>query len=1069
MGLYLSSAGSGKTYTLVQKYIELALPKNSLAPAFQHIVALTFTNKATEEMRSRILDRLHQLAHKDPAANVADFPWDPDEVQKKAKYTLQQILYDYSHFAVSTIDVFSQRLLHAFLLEVGISGYHLELDTSSALKSAVNRLIEEATEDKLLMSFLIHLVEERITDQKHWDPEDILLSFGAELFSERYLRLELDVGKKEAEAFSQADVEALIKRIDRQKRDYEHLLEQKAKSAYELLETYGLTVEELAYGERGPFALFHKIDKKKNFAQKDLFSARVINASENHNDDAWFSKKSDQSAQIMDCLANGLWTCFDEIYALIQENNENYLSLCAVRSHTHLLGLLAHLKAQLRRYRSEQGIYFLPDVNEILRRLTKESHMPYLYEKVGTYYKYYLLDEFQDTSRLQWESLRPLLEEGIAQGHQQLLVGDRKQSIYRWRGAEPVQVFEALKRPPFQAALTEKPLKINRRSTFNVVTFNNAFFEAAVEHMDAAFSANGGEKPFSSAYNPTTQEVKQEAEAGYVRITALEKVPKEPKVDSNKRCLDWLHQTVHDLLERGHSAEDICILVRTRKEGQAVLHALLERSENAYSVASQDALLLIHAPPVRLLLMAFDLLREMLAGQDKQACKRQWVTLYVLYQGMKEPGWALSDEEIASFWEKMQKGTLEGPIRQFAQTMESLCKLPLYPLSERLSRLFSLQKRTSYRHFLYDFQSLLLNYERREGHQLNGFLNHWEEVRDESCLSVPISDAIQIMTLHKSKGLEFKIVLLPFCHWSFEPHPTYASYLWDTPSGASFLKDFPIALLRYSAQLENTKFRACYERERLAHHMDGLNLLYVACTRAISELHICYSAKKNEENNAAPKNVGELLHALIFSHRKLPLSGAELSSISENEQVFTCGSPPSFSKSAVAVQKEANHEDNIPVFENEWTQNILISENEASHGAALRRGVLLHGLMAQIDHSDTLEALLNDLGDSSDEKFVADRLRALFDLKEMKEWFSGRWKVRHECTILLRDGTWCRPDLLLEQNERMHVVDFKMSLAKNAAHLKQMRHYKETVSHLTTAKVLGFLVYAHPAKVIAVS
>ena len=1094
--VYLSSAGSGKTFTLTRNYVKLALSEPPEARAFAHIVALTFTNKATEEMRARILKYLQALAVNDRAEVEAlglstELQLSEEALQARAAETLRYILHDYTQFAVSTIDVFFQRIVSAFLLEVGLPGYYrLELDTKEALRSTADLLIQQAGDDQLLTSWLMRFLDEQLEEEKSWDIVAQLAEDGKQMFKEHFLALFAEQSPLVTETTDQPHISELLKRIsallqgmDQQRKAYEQKLQEKASGANQLLHRYGLSVDDLKYKKGGPYGLFERIGRNI-FSKEALCTYRVQSASEaleNNDLSPWISQQSQKKEEIETALEGGLSDCFSETLGLLEEGDTFYASLVAVRPHMYFLGLISYMQAQVRGYRDQEGLVFLSDINQILRQLTKESYTPYIYEKVGSYYRHYLLDEFQDTSLFQWESLSPLLREGLDQGYSQLLVGDLKQSIYRWRGASPIALFEAVQRDIPTYAYKEVRLSQNWRSSPVLVEINNALFKAALLHLSNLFrdSWPSGHSPLELAYEDIELHAQKNL-PGYATYTAA-CLPKKNKQGRNEGAERWLSAQLDDLFKRGYQPQHICVLIRTHREEEKVVECLLKHSStqaDPYTVYSQMSMRLSNARSVGLLIAALSLISEQLSASYTSEMKLLWVQIYTHYEALRSSD-PLTHQTLDEFWKKLQSDQLQGPIAQLRHTLGALRRLPLYMLSERLIHLFELYSYEEERPFLDDFMSLVFNYQQKNNQSLPSFLSYWEGVREKASLSTPPhGQSIQVMTLHKAKGLEFPVVLLPFCSWSLDHPAKPATYLWESAPQEGFFSDFPFLFLRYSKKLLQTNFKDSYTRERISTYLDSLNLLYVACTRSVYELHLCYGIEeshfKSADQIADPSDVGELLHSLLFREDTLLLDGLERR-LSEEQSVCYYGTkelyaasepaapPPSVEAPLVAHRSEERLLDR-----SDWNEYILIGSGSEENRRAQIRGKLLHQLLASVDHINDLEPLLRKLSDSPDEQWVADRLRSLFDLPQIQSWFSGNWQLKHEHNILTADGNWCRPDLILLKETEIQIVDFKSTRHKEESHIQQLSRYTDIVSQLCMQDISGFLAYVDPPQVVRI-
>ena len=996
------------------------------------------------------------------------------ELQTRAEKTLRFMLHDYTLCSISTIDVLFHRIVRAFLLEVGLPGYYrLELEPRLALRSSAEALIEQAGDDTELTKWLGRLLEDCLQQEKSWNIEDQLTKNGREIFKEHFLT------KNEQHTDASRKIRGLFDKVDREKQRFEQQLRELAARAQQLLQRHNLLVDDLKSKDTGPFSFFLKI-QKGIFSRDELAKGRVRKAAAAWGEEdfsPWATKDSKHTEEIKAALEDGLGAALTEGVELLESaDGIRYASISALRPQMYFQGLITHMQQQIRRYRDEEGIVFLSDINQILRQLISESHTPYIYEKVGSYYQHYLLDEFQDTSLFQWEILSPLLRDGLDQGYEQLLVGDLKQSIYRWRGAAPMKLLKAFRKDIPEALYKEKRLTQNYRSAPQLVELNNALFQAAAQQLCRLFpNEASASSPLSMSYASIELGAKKKI-PGYATFTARSRAA------GSEPTFQWLYTQLDDLFARGYRPDQICILVRTHREEEEIVKQLTQHaaaSDRFYTIYSRRSTRLANAPAVQLLVVAlslFEVPREVLYSEDQ---KLLWLQIYALLQRLDAPNEPHTHHAFETFWTQLKAFQLKGAVSEFQRSIESLRRAPLYMLFERLLTIFQLYTYASERPFLDDFMAWVLSYQAKYGSSRRAFLEEWTARADEACLSAsPTSKALQLMTLHQIKGLEFPVVLLPFCSWSLDHSSSEPKYLCKQAPKEGFFSDFPFLFLRYGKPLMHTEFEAYYQSERLATYLDNLNLLYVACTRSIQELHACYEIKKKKAFDTPssitdPENVGELLHSILFAEDQLLLPDFERK-ISEDQAVGYYGAKIQSSDLSHKPQPKDKSVTQVPLTEerlldrSDWSEYILISSPSEETPSARIQGNLFHQQIAEIDCLSDLDSVLSKLGDSDDEQWVAHRLRALFALPQVKDWFSGRWQLKHEQNILTTEGRWCRPDLILLSETEVQVVDFKRSPFREALHIQQLRDYITLVSRISKQEISGFLAYIEPLQIVRV-
>ena len=1039
--LYLASAGSGKTHTLAHDYLKLAL--RTSPDRFKYIVAITFTNRATEEMRDRLLKVLNELRHGVGTSHVwlsQTLHLSHEELKNRADALLNHMLHHYSHFCVCTMDVFLLRLMRAFLLEIGLSGHvHLSLDTTAARKKMVTTLLTAIGKNQAVTQWIQNFLEERLNAPEgyNWSLEEELFAFSEEIFKERFKKV-FSEDKQLSEKTWQG-----MQNLAAHRHTHESTLTTQAKRALRLIEAAGYTLSD--FSKNAGINILQKIVRNRIFFKQKLITTNVDKAAENP---LLLLRKADRNLEIGSFVQHQLAPTFTALVDHISDSKSStlYNSLRAIQSQIHYMGITSYMLDALREYRSYEHTFFLSDTLDILCRLTQHTHVPYVYEKLGAFFRHYLLDEFQDTSLFQWRALKPLILDGMSQEHKQYLVGDIKQSIYRWRGAASAQLLDEVKQDIPSYALHQSSLQTNWRSAKNIVSFNNQFF-ATLLHLPI-FRDLSSDILRKTYENIQQKPSKKQSKAGYVSITGLEK---SEHLSYTEQANHWCCEKIDALLAQGYQAEDICILVRKRAEGTQLLQTLLKHNPS-YQIFTQESLLLAQAPPVQLLTHALRLLYhysivqnqdKLVLDNNKLAARDYFYLQYLAY--------TLGTQQMPTHEEFQQWSAhkiFSPTIQTFFKQRSVLLHLPLYLLCEKLIDLFSLHKYERYQPFVYDFMALLFAYQRQHGQNIAEFLKYWEEQSPKASLSSSSHlHATQILTIHKAKGLEFPVVLVPYATWALQSEHT--SYLWTKSPVQGILSQLPFLALKYKKDLAHTYFSDEYEIEKVESYVDALNLLYVACTRPCKELHICYYSRAKDVYKLS--TVGDVIQQLLGNDngifpKEIQKSGDKL--------FFALGSTTQAqantrAKSTLSLPWQRPHHSGV-------SAHILATSKPQD--STQQQGIEAHEFLRTIHswqdykHKRRKQELLAPE--------LLKLLDKLFSHKKVKDWFSGNWEIRHECELLV-EGRVKRPDLVFLSSLEIHVADLKTG-HPSSHHRQQVLEYLSILQRIHHQKIRGFLLYLKP-------
>jgi ATP-dependent helicase/nuclease subunit A len=1056
--LYRSSAGSGKTRTLAKEYLKLALQFR--AGYFRHILAVTFTNKATQEMKGRILHYLHAFVNGEEQGLARELK---EELKLDDQSFLQQcheirnlILHQYSQFAITTIDAFFQKVIRSFTREAGLAGdYRLELDQQAVLREVIDQLIRELGKDKNLTRWMIEFSEANMEEDKGWDVRQGLMDFAREIFTEEFKDIapEVNATTQQREYF-----EALLKKLRQKQQTFIHFIRQQASEGLTAIQEAGLEQSDFRYGTG--FTFFRNL---KDLARVKDFEMPGVRTTEDLKDlQNWPQKKSNRHADVLHLTETKLYSLWESILDYREKNVREALSAEVVLENFYAFGLLADISRKLSEYKSGNNIMLLSDANHFLHGLIGESDTPFIYEKVGSFYQHYLIDEFQDTSGMQWKNFYPLVTNSLDSGYKSLVVGDVKQAIYRWRGGNLSLLQQQVEKEIGSERVETKELGSNFRSAAEIVSFNNAFFMEAANRV----SQQTGAAMATDVYRE--QEVMQKIsskEEGFVRIKFLEHDKEDRWKEQAKRNLV---AQLEELQLAGVRLKEIAILVRTNREGQEIVTHLLEhqysahaRPECRYDVISNESLRIDGCASVNVLLAAL----RYLNNPDDLIARAELVYEYTRLQ---QAGNITADTfritDLRAFERKLPKA--------FTREKVSLRKLPLFELTETLIEIFSLHEHTGELAYVQAFQETVLNFYTRERNDVRAFLEWWEEHAGTDKTSLKTSgeiDAAQILTIHKSKGLQFRYVLIPFCAWSFDHGYWQAPNLWVN-SVEGIFEDAGYLPVRYSSKLADTFFHEAYAEEHIHTYLDNLNLMYVAFTRAEKGMIVTAPLPKDKEKSI--KDAAALLHICVRSRE--PLAG-------KWDEATLSWSSGEVKQAAKVDEKQASNLIELTAYPvSRWRSKLVIRQSGKDYfgvqtheqEAKKRYGIRVHTVLSRVRYQDELtqalqQAVTEGLLTIHEQVPVLEELNALMEQPLVASWFRREWDVKTEVPVLLPGGEEFRIDRLLISGNRAVVIDFKTGNPA-ARDEQQVLAYMNLLKQMNFTDVSGYLLYVRSGEVMPV-
>jgi ATP-dependent helicase/nuclease subunit A len=1037
--IYKSSAGSGKTYTLAKEYLRMAL----LEPQYyRHILAVTFTNRAAEEMKERVLDFLiaiSQNKHELVGVLASEMNVPEGEIVRRAQATLSDLLHHYGYFSIMTIDTFFHRVIRAFSREIGLQGnFGIELDTKKVAALLADAVYTGAEENAQLRQWLLDFSMEQLMDAKSYDLKNEVTELAEQLFSEQFklIARSLMLGDDQKE-----NIRALRKVLSERKYAFENFLKGIGKEFFEVLRKNGLEGADLKGASRSTVANFFR--KLENCNYDTLVNKTIEKAVDDSTE--WGTKSSDKYALIISLAESHFMPLAKKAIDYYTQNLTAYNTAIIVLKNLYTLGLMTDLAQRLAEYKTEEEIIMISDLPDFLNQIIDDSGSPFIYEKVGSRYKHYLIDEFQDTSRLQWRNFKPLLEESMANGHSNILVGDAKQSIYAWRGGDPTLLMRDVEReiagPDIQANT------INWRSAKNVVEFNNELFTKLPDMLCELMDEVLGDEEKSlmrAAYVETAQKVapKHAASEGLVHVEFLEKQENETWSET---ALQRTVQLIEDLLTAGHQLNDIAMLVRTNSEATELVNYVLDykrTNDTSIEVISAEGMLLSNSMVVQVLISAY---RHLVVPQDKAALANL-VYSYQRYHG--KPFEKHSD---------FQKLTEAGLPEQFVKHKEHLLHLPILELTEVLVRTFDLTKVKSEFAYLQAFQDAVLDYSKNRRSDIRLFLEWWEEVEGKRSVQLTGTlDAVEIITLHKSKGLEFPIVIVPFCNFQLNSRDHHSWYSADIGEPYSTVPYLPVD---YSKTLNESLFKEQYRKELVKWHLESLNMLYVTFTRAENGLFAFCEPSGSTSNPYS--NVSNLLAHYFNTH---PMEGWDA-----NSRIFKKGKLP--------VKHRESKDQLVSLAEfptHKWSTKLTIRKTGKAYyddEAQKQRneGILLHQILSEIKHwnqtTDVLDRYEKRMEiTAEDRKNYEKIISALWENAQVKPWFEDGYEIKTEVVVLPEDGETKRMDRVLLKGTEAIVIDFK-SGAPKPDDSNQLQEYVALLGRMGY-EAKGYLLYLKSGEVV---
>ena len=1106
--VYRASAGSGKTFTLAVEYISLLVkdPEN-----YQHILAVTFTNKATQEMKMRILSQLYGIANSLQSSQqyfnkVKEKTNMPDAViRNNARAALTLLIHRYNNFRILTIDAFFQQVLRNLAHELGqTANLRVDLNNEEITEKAVDQMIESLEKGQPVLQWISTYINNSIEDDNGWNIIGKIKTFGTNIFKDFYKAHEANL----KEQLSNADDFKVYETTLRKRRnDIRKTFNSKARSILNEIKNANLDIPSNYRSGLYKYLTDSAIAPLTNKPLK----AGVLKANESPQN--WTSSKCAKAdkQQIQTLAAEVLSAQLSELIAYNNDNWNEFQSIQLTLSHLSELRLLHAIADAVDNLTKDTNRFMLSNTQALLKELIADSDTPFIFERIGARLKHVMIDEFQDTSTIQWQNFQVLLANCMAQElSQNLIVGDIKQSVYRWRQGD-WGILNNIEKSFAHQKIRLETLDYNYRSEKRIIDFNNAFWEQCVANTAKEVAQDDAEKAkiVQKAYEDVAQKTHKTTENGFVKISLY------PSKSMKEAVLEELIETIKELFNNGYGGKNqskIAILVRSKSNIQDIVNALLQSFGNEINIVSDEAFRLDASLSVNIIVSAMHLLTH----PDDVLTRGKLVKLYnqeVLKKPLTDTDLLVSINESNNIDTKnidkkerrklateQQMAKLNSQLPpEYVANRELLLGLPIVDLVDKLFMLFGLDQLEGQSSYICTLYDTLNDFLKDHTADIDDFINEWENSLSSKTIQSDEIEGIRIMTIHKSKGLEFDNVIIPFCSWEMEKKGTLWCETKNKPAPYNKLPLLPIDFSR--DKLIGTVFEDDYKEEHFQNIVDNLNLLYVAFTRASKNLFVfgLRQGKTTLDNIAKGTPPGNRSYAIELALRQVSeqLQGSSLSFPDDigSEIHFEYGTlvPETHEKEhAVAdnpfLIKPDKHIVSIATYPQAATfkqsnKSIEFVKGEdvdpSDRTRYIKIGNVLHQLFSTIYTTADIPARLNELeqqGIIYNDEITSAQLRTRIEdaitNPQVQEWFSKRWQLYNECTILeynkdTNEMEEHRPDRVMTDGKEFVVVDFKFGKEREE-YKKQVQQYMEILIRMGHKKVSGYLWYVVKNNVVEV-
>ena len=1016
LNIYKASAGSGKTHTLTQEYLLMLFREQRKQGDYfkphSRILAVTFTKKATAEMKERILEALYELSKDPTKSNFYEklhekLHINANDIQQQARELLIGILTDYNRFSVSTIDGFFQQVIRTFAMDLGLStSYELALDGKEVMQQAVDdlfrRIRSSQQNDTDTVAWITEFTQHNIDDNRRWNPHETISQFAGELLKEQLIRYMSDVQDFFANKKQLTSYKTMLEQIIKQNEQVVTNIQQQAQSILNNID--GL--------KKNAVSAFYT--PTKDLIEKGL-NKTFLGVLEDPNTLYTKSKTTkDQQQFILSLYQQQLQPLYQQLHHAFTQQLTDYHTANAILQNLYTVGLLQEISDQVSETNKKIGRIPISQINTLLHEVIDGQETPFIYERMGQQLNHYMIDEFQDTSALQWENFRPLIEETESKGNDNLIVGDVKQSIYRWRNSD-WELLEGV-HEHFPNCATP-PMKTNWRSAELLIKENEELMLKYSQWVSQTITNNQWqETPLAAAieriYNP--QSIHQEAAnelPGVFHLEFYEGTDDEVAQQSLEHTTQLINQLTK---EEGFQLSQIALLVRRGRDAELLANHLIAHD---IPVQSAEGMRIQSHASVQLLVA---LLQEQQDPENKVAA--------AIVQDCYP---ALSAEQ--------------------AQQIQEATHLPLYEQVQQYIQILHLAEQSSALPYLTAFQDCIYQFTQKRVADVGAFLDYWENKKDKATIpSSPVVDAIRILTIHSSKGLEFDVVILPFLNWDLQRF-FKNDILWCRPKQAPF-NQMPLVAISPTKKILQTHFKNDYIQEALSQYIDNLNLTYVAFTRPKYRLYAygqMYS--KNSKGELKINNIGNLLSYLYHKEGEDNTSSQE----TQNEEGTFI-----YHQATTTIAQPKAKEPTINTREATYISSPIgnrlklrsRAEDDFAEETPLETidlGILMHEFLAAIttwaDADNALQRMLLEGRITAAQQVVLQQqlqeLRTLLQKEGKEWWFTQPCKVLNEHDILTTTGNTQRPDRVIIHQGTAIIIDYKFGQEHKKQYQEQLRNY----------------------------
>mgnify|MGYP002619909208 CR=1 FL=1 len=1134
-----ASAGSGKTFTLAVEYIK-HLVKNPLS--YRNILAVTFTNKATLEMKQRVLSQLYGLSrglkesdsymaklkellleeHLDTGGKPID-----EFIRSRCRTALTEIIHNYHRFRIETIDSFFQSIVRELAHDLDLTAnLRVELDNNAALREGVSKVIDSIAIDSDTKKRVFEFVFTKMEDNKNWSVSKEMEKFGQNIFNENFLEYGEELRHKLDHPDFIKDIKLRLNSVvSKSLKD----VKQKSQEMLDLCHSNGLGENDFIQKTRGIHAFLEKLANLDDLVKNNVYvsfskqALKCLEGSEHWSKDSAVVAKVDET---------GLVSLLKQLEEQVRKSVILTISSRAVLKNLNNLSLINTISKMVQMVTSERNDFLLANTNHFLNQMIEGSDVPFIYERTGSRFDHIMIDEFQDTSGLQWKNFKPLIKNSLDSNEECMLVGDVKQSIYRWRNSEWSILNNISRDPDFASQVMSEPLSTNYRSLSNVVRFNNEFFQNSSSALQSDYSStiNAPSDDIDIAYEGCSQELPlwRTDDKGYIRIelhlpqSSEDSISSDVDIDAPAPCTSmalsdselWecrrLEWNLKHLLSEGVASKDICILIRTNYHAKIICdyfdHNVLDTDGNAIKIVSSEAYELGNSPSVNIIIWA---LRVISNPSDRLSL----CMLAFHYQTDVKLNTDFSEDLNHLFLmsaDEQQRYLPEG----FINEMDNLQTVPLYELCEEIYRLFGMSCMEGQDSYLFEFFDYLTDYMEHNLTDIDSFLEYWESTLRQKTVNDGSDDGIRIMTIHKSKGLEFHSVVVPFCSWKINR----GGQIWCIGDGETPpFNELPLVPIDVSERMVNSIYSDEVKKEYLKIFVDNLNLIYVAFTRASKNLIIISDDKESGtlscisgKNGKKPfSDSSELIRHLLPGEatsesisvkmqtiydvlvKSIPRSMEGQIDYADDLYTFTKGSciEPSVlekQESSSNVFKSASLSHRVrfesgksaaQFRQSNNSERFVNGEDMEQNGSNYQNeGLLFHEILSGVNTESDIDNAIRHLdyegcfADAWQRENVKRLVKKAFVSPLSKGWFDPHWTVINEHDIVfttdevMSDGSIRRhvhrrrPDRIITDGIQTIVIDYKTG-RYDEAHEDQVREYIQLLKSMGMPDVHGYLWY----------